>query len=43
MIAGGATVNSAWADGIGADGYVRDLREVADLVLSLLAQRKGGK
>lgn len=43
VIVGGAAVNSAWAEEIGADGYARDLREVADLVLSLLAQRKGGK
>ena len=43
VIVGGAATNSAWAEEIGADGYAGDLKEVADLVLSLLAQRKGGR
>ncbi len=43
VLVGGAATNSAWAEEIGADGFAGDLKEVADLVLSLLAQRKGGR
>ncbi|QTX31987.1 homocysteine S-methyltransferase family protein [Aminithiophilus ramosus] len=43
FIVGGAAVNAAFADTIGADGYAADAIEAARLVDRLMAARKGGE
>jgi methanogenic corrinoid protein MtbC1 len=37
VIVGGAAINKAWAEEIGADGFAGDMREAAEVALSLLA------
>ena len=37
VIVGGAAIDKAWADEIGADGFAGDMREAAEVALSLLA------
>lgn len=41
VVVGGAAIDSIWAEKIGADGYAADLREAAEVILSLLARKKG--
>ena len=40
IIIGGAAIDAAYAREIGADGFAGDMREAADVALSLLAERK---
>lgn len=40
VLVGGAAINNLFAKEIGADGYGADMKEAADVVLSLLAERK---
>ena len=37
VIVGGAAIDKAWAEKIGADGFAGDMREAAEVALSLLA------
>lgn len=37
VIVGGAAIDKAWAEEIGADGFAGDMREAAEVALSLLA------
>ena len=37
VLVGGAAINKAWADEIGADGFAGDMREAAEVALSLFA------
>lgn len=37
VIVGGAAIDQAWAEEIGADGFAGDMREAAEVALSLLA------
>ncbi len=41
VLVGGAAIDEAWAEEIGADGFADDMKEAADVALSLLAGRKG--
>jgi len=41
VLIGGAAIDGAWAKEIGADGFAEDLKEAAEVSLSLLAERKG--
>jgi methanogenic corrinoid protein MtbC1 len=40
VLVGGAAIDGAWAEEIGADGFAGDMKEAADVALSLLAERK---
>ena len=40
VLMGGAAIDGAWAKEIGADGFAEDMREAAEVALSLLAERK---
>ncbi|GAI12013.1 unnamed protein product [marine sediment metagenome] len=40
VLVGGAAIDGAWAKEIGADGFAEDMREAAEVALSLLAERK---
>jgi len=40
VLVGGAAINNLFAKEIGADGYGADMKEAADVALSLLAERK---
>ena len=40
VIVGGAAINKVWAKEIGADGFGEDMREAAEVALSLLAEIK---
>ena len=37
LLVGGAAIDKAWAEEIGADGFAGDMREAAEVALSLLA------
>jgi methylmalonyl-CoA mutase cobalamin-binding domain/chain len=37
VLVGGAAIDKAWAEEIGADGFAGDMREAAEVALSLLA------
>ena len=41
VLVGGAAIDGGWAKEIGADGFAEDMREAAEVALSLLAERKG--
>lgn len=40
VLVGGAAIDKAWAEEIGADGFAGDMKEAADVALSLLAEKK---
>ncbi len=40
VLVGGAAIDGAWAEEIGADGFARDMKEAADVALSLLAEKE---
>ncbi len=40
VLVGGAAIDGAWAEEIGADGFAGDMKEAADVALSLFAERK---
>jgi len=40
VLVGGAAINEAWAQQIGADGYGANLTEAVNVALSLLTERK---
>jgi len=40
VLVGGAAINNLFAKEMGADGYAADMKEAADVALSLLAERR---
>ncbi len=40
VLVGGAAIDGAWAEEIGADGFAGDMKEAADVALSLLAEKE---